>query len=114
MQFYPQMFQSKRGNYKIINAKSMFEEATLFFPTKVFLQVGDNDINMTSAVAEVVSGIQEIVIKISSIKSVKKIVIGNLFRKIISENMFPSKYNSMVCDINTNLQKFYSDRSITF
>ena len=66
-------------------------------------------INMTIAVAEVVSGIREIVKKISSIKSVKKIVIGNLFRKIISENMFPSKYNSMVCDINTNLQRFYSD-----
>lgn len=86
-----------------------FEEATKFCPTKVFLQVGDNDINMTTSVAEVVSGIREIVNKVSSIKSVKKIVIGNLFRKIICGNMLPSKYNSMVCDINTNLQRFYSD-----
>lgn len=64
-----------------------FEEATKFGPTKVFLQVGDNDINMTTSVAEVVSGIREIVNKVSSIKSVKRIVIGNLFRKIICGNM---------------------------
>lgn len=50
-----------------------FEEATKFCPTKVFLQVGDNDINMTTSVAEVVSGIREIVNKVSSIKSVKKL-----------------------------------------
>lgn len=79
-----------------------------FRPTKVFLQIGENDINLNSAnVSEVVSGIQNILEVLLEIKSVEIIYIGSLFQRL--DTIQPPMFNSLVDKINLRLRKCYSN-----
>ena len=105
--FEMEYFGLDKGSLKSFFRSVMLKKAIDFNPTKVFLHLGENDIDPNLPTTDVVAGICEIVEKFLTLKSVKKVIIGSLLqRKATSDS---PQYNDQVGVINRFLQRFYSN-----
>lgn len=97
----------------LLNSKE-FEECKAFHPTKVFLQIGEDDVgHTTSTIMDIVQAIRIVVgCSLLAFDSLKYVVIGSLFRRNKSRGLTAEDYNFKVHKINLFLQKFYSANRI--
>lgn len=97
----------------LLNSKE-FEECKAFHPTKVFLQIGEDDVGLaTSTIRDIIQAIRIVVgCSLLAFDSLKYVVIGSLFRRNKSRGLTVEDYNFKVHKINLFLQKFYSANRI--
>lgn len=90
-----------------------FKECKTFHPTKVFLQIGEDDIGQTSStIIDIIQAIRKVVDSLLAFDNLKYIVIGSLFRRNKPKGLTAEDYNFKVHKINLFFQKFYSANRI--
>lgn len=85
-----------------------FQDCKNFHPTRVFLQIGENDIGSAVSTIDVIQGIRRVVDSLISFSSVKRVIVGSLFHRTKLRGLTAEDYNFRVDQINIFLQRFYA------
>lgn len=92
-----------------------FQDCEKFHPTRVFLQIGTNDIGSALSNIDVIQGIRRVVDSLLSFSDVKRVIVGSLFQRTNPRGLTAEDYNSRVDQINIFLQRFYAEsKSVHF
>lgn len=86
-----------------------FQDCEKFHPTRVFLQIGENDIGSALSNIDVIQGIRRVVDSLLSFSDVKRVIVGSLFQRTNPRGLTAEDYNSRVDQINIFLQRFYAE-----
>ncbi|KAK3098712.1 hypothetical protein FSP39_022328 [Pinctada imbricata] len=93
-----------------LNSREMVS-CELFRPTRVFVQVGGNDISKNSTVISVCEGIRDIVEHLLRIDSVNAVIIGSIFPRRKPRGVSEDYYYNEARKINNFLERHYADHS---
>lgn len=81
-------------------------------PTRIFLQIGGNDIGPTSTAYRVYKDIKNLINELKTVDSVKRIVVGCLFKRYKPRGMSSGEYEQQRVDVNRLLKERYEGDSI--
>lgn len=106
--------QLHTGWHRILYS-GQFQDCEKFHPTRVFLQIGENDIGSALSNIDVIQGIRRVVDSLLSFSDVKRVIVGSLFQRTNPRGLTAEDYNSRVDQINIFLQRFYAEsKSVHF
>ena len=94
---------------------SKLQDCRDYKPTKIFLQIGGNDINQHDRSVDVIQGIRNVIVSLQAFGNVRQIIVGSLFQRRKARGMSADHYNLQVDIINSSLKKLYdSSRKVHF
>ena len=77
--------------------------------SRVFVQLGGNDISRGSSPETIVRNINAVVVELKSMKSMQRIIIGSVFQRFKPRRMTADAYEKQRVVINQKLNEMYED-----